>query len=504
MAESARISKVVIVGRDESLWLAANVLWRAFGKAGLEITAIELPSMLRPGDVFPTLKQQEAYHRLIGIEEAPMMSACQATYSLGQRFVNFSRTRPSFMHAYSTYGRPIDRVPFHHFWLKARAEGMKAEFDDFSINAAAASRGKFFIPGDETDGFANCNYAYHLGATGYCYVLKTVALERKVNHVVARLAEVVRDAEDGRITALKLMNGQTVEGDFFIDASGTESAVLGQGLGVEFQSWGQMLPCDRLLTTYGPPMSPLPPYSQVAAFRSGWVGMYPLQNCTAIQQAYSSVDLKEDEAFQAAGIVASMRLNPDATVTPFMAGTRKTYWEKNCVAIGEAAAVLDPIDSLRIHTSFIGLSHLVSLFPIDRNCAVERDEYNRNVGASLERARDFQICHYVLNQRVGQPFWDYCRNIEVPDLLRYKLELFFARGSLALYDDEAFEEDDWIAMLLGHGLIPKAYDPLVDQTDQAEAIQQFQKMLGFIRATVEPMTPMEMYLGKVPVPAQER
>lgn len=497
MAEVHRVSKVVIIGRDESLWLAANVLWRAFGKAGLEITAIELPSLLRPGDVYPTLKQQEAYHRLIGIEEAPMMRACQATYTLGQRFANFSKTRPPFMHAYSTYGRPIDRVPFHHFWLKARAEGMKADFDDFSINAAAAKKGRFFIPGDETDGFANCNYAYHLDATGYCHVLKSVALERKINHVTARLAEVVRDSENGYITALKLMNGQTVEGDFFIDATGAESALLGQGLGVDFESWGKFLPCDRILSSYGPPLSPLPPFSQVAAFRSGWVGMYPLQNCTAVQQVYSSVDLKEDEAFQAAGIVASMHLHPDAVVTPFMAGTRKVYWEKNCVAIGEAAAVLDPIDGVRMHANFIGLSHLVSLFPIDRNSMLESAEYNRNVGASMERVRDYQMCHYVLNQRTGQPLWDYCRSIEVPDSLRYKLELFFARGMLALYDDETFEEDDWICMLLGHGLIPKAYDPLVDQTDQSEAIQQFQKMLGFIRSVVEPMKPMEAYLGKV-------
>ncbi|ESQ77458.1 tryptophan halogenase family protein [Asticcacaulis sp. AC402] len=500
MAETDRVSKVVIIGRDESLWLTANVLWRAFHQAGLDITVIELPSLLRPGDVYPTLKQQEAYHGLMGIEEAPMMRASQATYSLGQRFANFSKTRPPFIHAYSTYGQSINRVPFHHHWVKARAAGLKAEFDDFSINAVAARQGRFFIPGEATDGFANCNYAYNLGAQGYCRVLKTVALERKVGHVAARLAEVIRDAADGRITALKLMNGQTVEGDFFIDATGADSELLGKAMGVAFESWNHLLPCDRLLTTYGPPLAPLPSFSQVAAFRSGWVGIYPLQNCTAIQQVYASLDLTAEEAFEAAAIVSSMRLNPDPVITPFTAGTRKVYWEKNCVAIGEAAVVLDPIDSVRMHANFIGLAHLISLFPLDRNSMLESKEYNRNVSASFERVRDYQMCHYLLNQRFGQPLWDHCRQIEVPELLRYKLELFFARGSLALYDDETFEEDDWIAMLLGHGLIPQAYDPLVDQTDEAEAIRQFQSMLGFIRATVGPMKPMETHLGMAPVP----
>ena len=495
MVENDRIRKVVIVGRDEGLWLTANVLWRAFNKAGLEITTVELPSLLRPGDVYPTLKQQEAYHGLIGLEEEPLMRTSQATYSLGQRFVNFAKTRPPFMHAYSTYGKDVNRIPFHQLWVKARGAGLKAEFDDFSINAVAAKQGRFFIPGGATDGFANCNYAYNLGAQGYCHVLKSVALQRKVGHVAGHLAEVIKNPADGCITAVKLMNGQSVEGDFFIDASGAESALIGHAMGVGFDSWRKWFACDRLLTTYGPPFSPLPSFSQISAFRSGWAGIYPLRDHTGIQLAYSSADIKADEAFEAAKIVTSMQLHPDAVVTPYNAGTRKVYWEKNCVAIGEAAVVLDPIDSVRMHANLVSLSHLISLFPVDRNSLLESTEYNRNVLQSFERIRDYQMCHYVLNERVGQPLWDHCRSIEVPDLLRYKLDLFAARGNLSLYDDETFEDDDWTAMLLGHGLIPKAYDPLVDQLTDAEVIKQFQAMLGFIKATVEPMQPMEAALG---------
>lgn len=495
MAEVDRISKIVIVGRDETLWLTANVLWRALGHAGIDITLVELPSLLRPGDVFPTLKQQEAYHNLIGLDETAMMRASDATFSLGQRFANFSKTRPPFIHAYSTYGRPLNRIPFHHFWVKARASGMKAEYDDFSINAAAAKQGRFFLPGEATDGFAVCDYAYHLGAIGYCNVLKTVALSRDIGtHIPGRLADVIKDPANGHIRAVSLMDGRTIEGDFFIDASGAESALLGNALGVQFESWHKWLPCDRILNTYAPPMSPLAPHSQIAAFRSGWVGMYPLRNCTAVQQVYTSVDLKDEDAFEAASIVSSMKLHPQAVVTPFSAGTRQVCWEKNCVAVGEAAVVMDPIDSVRMHVNLVGLSHLVSLFPVSGNCALESAEYNRNVSTSFARIRDYQMCHYLLNQRHDQPFWDYCRTIQAPDTLQYKLDLFAARGVLALYDDETFDDDDWYAMLLGHGVIPKAYDPLVDQTPDAEAIQHFQRMLGFIRMNVEKMKPMEAFL----------
>ncbi|MBW8882363.1 MAG: tryptophan 7-halogenase, partial [Asticcacaulis sp.] len=464
MSDQDRITKVVIVGRDEAVWLSANIVQRALGKTGLDITVVELPSLLRPGDIIPTLKQLEAYHSLLGIDEAALMRTCDATFTLGQRFSNWSKTRPPFIHGYSTYGRPLNQVNFHHYWVKARAQGMQAEFEDFSINAAAAKRGFFFLPGPETDGFAICDYAYHLNAQAYCHVLKAIAGQRGIRTVAARVAEVHRDPDDGRIAALKLMNGETVEGDFFIDASGAESVLLGGALGVGFESWQKWFPCDRLLTTYAPPLSPLPSFSQLSAFRSGWVGQYPLRSCTAIQQVYTSVDMTDNEAFEAAGIVTSMRLHADAVVTPLAVGARTVYWAKNCVAIGEAAAVLDPVDSVRLHLSLIGLSHLISLFPISRNCDIESAEYNKNAMRAVERVRDYQLCHYLLNQRFDQPLWDHCRSMQPPEMLRYKLELFAARGNVVIYDDETFEEDDWLSMLFGHGLMPRAYDPVADQT----------------------------------------
>ncbi|MGN6422247.1 MAG: tryptophan halogenase family protein [Asticcacaulis sp.] len=502
MPEAVRPTRLVIVGRDDALWLSANILWRAFSEAGFEITVVELPSMLRPGEVYPTLKQQEAYHTLLGLREEPMMQAAQATYSLGQRFSNWQKTRPPFIHGYSTYGRPINRVAFHHYWVKARAQGMKAEFDDFSINAVAAKNGKFFFPGEDVDGFAICDYAYHLEAQGYCGVLKTVASGRGVRIIPGRIAEVVRDAETGDIASIRMVGGESVSGDLFIDASGSESALLGKALNVGFESWRKWFVCDRLMTTYAPVLSPLPSFSQVSAFRSGWTGMFPLQNCTAVQQVYASLDMADEQAFEACGIVTSMQLNPAPVVTPYEAGVRGAFWEKNCIAIGEAATVLDPIDSVRMHVNLLGLSHLISLMPVTRDCRLEREEYNRNTRSAVERIRDYQLCHYILNQRFGQPLWDHCRTLEVPDSLRYKLDLFAARGRLVVYDDETFEDDDWIAMLLGHGLIPQAYDPLADQISDPEAIQQFQKMLGFIRSVVAPMKPMEAALGRAATQTQ--
>lgn len=490
---TGRINRIVIVGRDEALWLAVNAMWSSFDRTGREIVVVELPSQLRSSDVIPTQRNHQAFHRLMRLQEGPLMAATQATYSLGRRFANFAKTRPPFIHGYGTYGLTIARVPFHQYWVKARAGGLKVPYDDFSLNAVAARQGKFFIPNAEADGFADCDYAYHLSAVEYCQILRQVALQHGIQHVEGRVGEVSRDPESGHITAIGLTNGQTIEGDFFIDATGAESLLLGGAMGTAFESWKQWFPCDRLLTTSGPAFSPLPAFSQVSAFRSGWVGLSPLRNRTAVQQAYASVDLNDEEALESAAIVASMRLGGETIVTPYTAGRRQSAWQGNCVGIGEAAAVFDPIDSVGMQIILTGLGHLTSLLPLDHHMETERAEYNRNTASAFERIRDYQICHYKLNQRYDQPLWDHCRDMTLPGALAYKIELFEARGHLVQYDDETFTDHDWQAMFIGHGLIPQAYDPVVDRLPDGEAIQRFQQMLGFIKQRTEAMKPMEAY-----------
>jgi len=490
----ARIDKVVIIGRDAALWLAANVLWSAFHRTGLEIVAVELPSRLRAGDVIPTLSNQPAFHELMGIDERPLMAATQATYSLGQRFADFADAPSAFMQGYGPHGEAINNVPFHHYWIKARMSGLQAAYDDFSLNAVAARQGRFFVPEAETGRFAGGSHAYHLPAVAYCRVLKQVALQRGVTHIGGDLGEVSLAPETGDITAVSLADGCTIEGDFFIDATGADSQLLGGALETKVSSWAQWFPCDRLLTTTGPALQLVPAYSQVSAFRSGWVGLYPLRDRTAIRQAYSSAELSEQGALDAAARVTSMRFSTEPVVTPYTAGRRQSIWRGNCVGIGEAAAVFDPIGDVGIQVIMAGLAHLTVLFPIDRNMTAESAEYNRNIVSTFERIRDHQICPYKLNRRQGQPLWARCRDTAAPDALAYKIDLFEARGYLVEYDDETFAGHDWHAMFLGHGLIPRAYDPAVDQTSDEDIIQRFHQMLGAVKRRVEALTLMEAHL----------
>ena len=489
----APIRKLVIAGRDAAAWLAANALMRAFGPTGLKVEVVELPTFVRAHDVFTSQPALEAFHGLLGLDEHEVLKACSGSYSLGQSFANFSGPRPPFLHPYGSHGAPVGKVPFHQTWLKARQSGMNVAFENFSLTAVAAQQGRFFTANTEIASFARCDYAYHLDALAYVHYLKAHALRQGVTVTPARRLTANLNADGSAIRSLALGDGTVVDGDLFIDATGAESLLLGQALGVGVDSWAAWFPFDRVLTGAGPRMRTLPSYSQVRAQEIGCLHMAPTQSQTAVTYAYRSV-ISDDEAFRDMTVAAGMHLRPDATVSPLAAGRRRKAWSGNCIGLGEAACVFDPVDSPSLHSIQLGLAHLIALFPLDSQCLTEATEYNLTLQSSLERFRDFQIVHYKLNQLRDMALWDAMRDQTPPPLLAHKLDLFAARGIVALYDNETFQLDDWLACFIGHGLIPQAYDPLVDLTPQDEAIRSVQGILGFIRQHVEDMSSLDAYL----------
>ena len=487
------IRKVVICGRDIAAWLAANALMRAFAPTGLAVEVVELPSQLRPHDTLASLPALEALHRLLGFDEYELLKATSGTYTLGQRLVNFAGTKPPFFHPYSGHGTAIGRLPFAQLYILARQAGMNVAFEDFSLGAAAAKQGRFFLPTPDINAFNTCNYAYHMSAPAYAAVLKANARRNGVTEVPARGFEARRD-DQGYVRALHLADGRVVEGDLFVDATGADSLLLGRALGVEAESWSQWFPDTRILTAAGDPLRSLPPYSQVHALNYSVLHLTPLQTLTGVTHVYRNGSMSDDEALDLAGVISNLRLRGGATVGELHAGRRERAWDKNVVAVGEAACVFNPLSNPGLHSLHLGLVHLIGQFPVSTAVEVEAAEYNRVIQGAFERLRDFQIAHIKLNQNFDKLYWDGARAMAIPDALRDKIDLFTARGRVHVLDDETFETDDWLALFFGHGLMPQSADPAVDAVPRDEAVRQFQRILGFIREQVEGMSSHDAFL----------
>ncbi|CAL4866319.1 Flavin-dependent tryptophan halogenase RebH [Asticcacaulis sp. MM231] len=82
-----------------------------------------------------------------------------------------------------------------------------------------------------------------------------------------------------------------------------------------------------------------------------------------------------------------------------------------------------------------------------------------------DNVKDFIIAHYKVTERDDTPFWNYVRNMEVPDSLRERLDVFRSTGQTLSNERELFREVSWYAVLTGQGLVPADYHPAADTLD---------------------------------------
>ena len=484
------IKTVVIAGRDAAAWLSAHVLYQALGHTGLVIKVVELPSLVRHEDIYPSLPALEALHRLLGFDEHAVLGATGGAYAMGQSFVNFNGPNTTFFHPYGSHGVGLDSLPFLPFYLRARRASLKVAIEDFSLTAAAAKQGRFIVPDTETQLFARTDYGYHLPARAYVQYLKAAAMRANIAVHAATTLSVDSDAP-GHIAAIVTGSGERIEGDLFIDASGAEALLLRKALQVPFDSWRSWFGADRVLAAAGPRLKTIPTFGQIRANAHGWLGLYAAQRATHVVNVYDSRLQDDDEALRNAAAVSGLTLG-DAFVSPLAPGRSHQAWSGNCVAIGEAACVFDPTDSLALQAIQTGLVQLLSLFP-NRPNGPESAAYNRLMQQTFEGMRDFQLSHAVLGRHDGA-FWQKARAITPPPSLQAKLDLFTARGLVPLDDEDTFAGDSWEAVFLGHGLTPLSYEPLADAVPDADLMAHLKRVLGHIKTHVDDGHAHDAYL----------
>ncbi len=481
------VRKAVIVGNGIAAAMAAIALRRAFAQAGLEVTWIETPSAISQHDIVASLPNLQTFHQLLGISEADVLRAGHGAFTLGQQYVGFAGGEEAFLHSYGPTGHPVASLPFMQFWIKAKTSGLPAAYDDFGRDAVAAKNGRMQLPVEQ--GLPATAHGYHLDARGYAAVLKAHAA--KLGVTISADDAPVAVVVDRRVSAIRLADGQTVAGDLFIDATGVGASIL-SAIDQAPSTDIAISTCNNLMIASGQPLRSLPLYSRIVAHRAGWSALYPLGDRTGVVVAYDGAQLSDDEAVA----LAAVPLIGEPDFVALAPQHRPRPWVGNVVAIGEAATVPEPLAATSLHRLQIAVTHLISLFPVRADVMVEADIYNEEIAAYHARLNDFQAAHYVLNRRNADAFWDVARKRLASAELDAKINLFAARGMIAQYNQESFSEEEWMAAFVGHGLMPRSYDPQVDKVPEQEVMANFRTQLASIRAEVTAMGTHEVALAK--------
>ncbi|MDE2372099.1 MAG: tryptophan 7-halogenase [Burkholderiales bacterium] len=455
------LQDIVIVGGGTAGWMTAAALAKVL-KGRYRIALVESDEIGIVGVGEATIPNIKNYNATLEIDENEFMRATQGTFKLGIEFADWGALGERYIHGFGSIGKEFNGLPFHQYWLRMRQLGRAAELGDYSINTVAPQRARFMRQRTDMPGspLSEIVYAFHFDAGLYARYLRGYAEQRGVRRHEGRVVQVEQREGDGAIAAVLLESGQRIAGDLFIDCSGLRGLLIEQTLHAGYDDWRQWLPCDRAIAVPCASAGPLLPMTRSTARGAGWQWRIPLQHRTGNGHVYASRYMDRDEA--AAILLANLDGAPLAEPRhiDYVPGRRKTFWSRNCVAIGLAAGFFEPIESTNIHLIQTAIARLVSFFPHAGFDAADIAEYNAQTHFEYERIRDFIVLHYKATRRDDTPFWRDCQAMAIPETLQRKIDLFRSNGRVFRENNELFAELSWVQVMIGQGIVPQGHHPL--------------------------------------------
>ncbi len=482
------IRKVVIAGGGTAGWIAAAGLSKILGKV-LDITLVESEEIATVGVGEATVPPMRSFHKLLGIDEQDFMRAVAGSIKLAISFENWARIGDRYIHSFGRNGKPTFFAEFHHYWLRSLELGSTAGLGEYCFEFQAALDHKF-----ATSPQSKINYAYHLDAALYAKFLRKLSEECGVKRVEGKIREVKLNTSTGFIESLELESGQSIAGDLFIDCTGFRGLLIEKALHTGFEDWSHWLPCDSAVAIQTESTGPAVPYTRAVAHEAGWRWIIPLQHRVGNGIVYSSYHMSEDEA--TSKLLRDVEGAP--TTKPWSikirTGRRRKGWNKNCVAMGLASGFIEPLESTSIHMIITAVVRLMRLFPGSGIKQDLIDQYNQEARAEIECIRDFIIMHYNTTEREDTAFWRYCKNMEIPEHLRRRINIYREDAHILLTEEELFRVDSWTQVLVGQRLIPKNYHHVVRKENEQEFMAYMDNFRVAVRQAVEKLPSHQEFL----------
>jgi tryptophan halogenase len=401
----------IVVGGGTAGWIAAFIIQDSARRQKLDIrlSVVESSKIPTVGVGEATTAAFRVFLQHFGIDEREFLRATQATFKLGIRHEDWRRkgftyygpiddphqvvnpppgARSDYLNVYSvSAGRPVQDM--HLFGpLLERKKAPYADRGDGSL----VPLGPF-------------HYAFHFDQALVGKFLKSKS--QGVEIVDAVVSGVERDAATGNISALVMDDGQRLEGDFFVDATGFRKRLIVHELKAPWISYAQELPVNRALPFWleireGDEIAN---YTRAWAQSSGWMWQIPTQFRYGCGYVYSDEFCSPEEAKREVEAVLGREIEVNGDIR-FTIGRLEKAWIGNCLAVGLCQSFLEPLESTSIHGTIVQMMLFAGhyLKAPQSFTDAERDDYNRRVGRQVDDFRTFVNTHY-LTEREDTPFW---------------------------------------------------------------------------------------------------
>ncbi len=479
------IRKIVIVGGGSAGWITAGTLAAELVGRQVSITLVESPDVRTIGVGEGTWPTMRTTLQRIGLSERQFMLACDAGLKQGTCFKGWTDGSAGdvYYHPFSAPGGYSDHT-LAKAWTAGHEPCSFAEYVGIQSTLCDNGLGPKQAQTPEFAGVAN--YAYHLDAGKFATLLQEHCTESLgVNHIRAHV-ESVCGAPDEDITGLRLRDGELIDGDLFIDCTGSAAMLFDQHYQVDFVDCRSTLFNDTALALQVPYASeqPLACQTNSTAQSAGWIWDIGLTSRRGVGYVYSSAHENDDRATEALRDYLVSTGAPDPDLEPrklsFRPGHREKFWHKNCVAIGMSAGFIEPLEASALVLVELSARAVAENLPAtEAEMPLVRDRFNKLFSYRWQRIIEFLKLHYVLSKRTDSDYWrDNRASGTIPETLQENLKLWKHRTPTEFdlpHAAEIFSAASFQYVLYGMGYATKLAEP-AQRTARANAVPLQEKM----------------------------
>lgn len=446
-----------IVGSGTAGLLSAIMLRQAFPLSPITIISSSTIGIVGVGE--GSTEHWREFMQLCDIPLEQMIVKTSATHKYGIRFEGWSGSFPDYFHSVSG-----DEALFG--W------GMYPTYSGIlesgqSLTSQTSSIGLVQNKIRRENLHQNTNQ-YHFDTFKLNNYFTELCFKRSVKMIDGQVKEITRDAVTGNITSVSIDGGMNVHADFWIDASGFARILMQKLNSSQWNSFSDYLLVDSAIAAPSDAWSEgIRPYTRAIAKDAGWVWEIPTQERRGNGYVYCSQFISDDEAVsELEKQIGGLNVSPRSF--KFDAGHLTNVWANNCLAVGLAAAFVEPLEATSIGSTIqqirLAIPYLASYQP--HHTASQR-HYNKLFTTMMDNILTMIRLHYI-SDRHDTGFWRACAEMKINASLQELLDLWQertpSRYDVASINGEMFHAPHFFHVAQGQGVLnPSVATTMIDR-----------------------------------------
>lgn len=443
----------------------------------VKITALELTNQTDHDAFYGNVTTPLAYefHEKLGINEAGLLQQTNTTFSFGTQYTNWAN-KHNWTQAHHLPFPIWNSVQFHQYLRR-----FDEPLEPYLVSAIAGQNGGFaHPPTDPNIPLSRAEYGYQFQPETFVNYLKQQAQPNKVSRINGEIKSV--ETKRRTIVFVDLKDGTRISADLFIDASGVSGDLIST-FGTEHSVARRLEVMESTARSDDLPGS----LRTVQGQDYGWTSTSHLQN----QKCILTVSHPD--------VLATAKLKQEGqTHNSFNIGVggRNRGWVGNCVGIGHANCVLEPLTPAPIMLLQRDILRLLELIPVTKDMSLEESEYNRLLADDVEHCTLFNDTFFHIPENIRTPYWKDAVSETQSDKFARKYTQFKSRGQITMFDYEPFNEQDWTILYFGLHLAPERYDLFADNMSETAIRNQLDQLKQSIEQIAQRIPPHKRYLDK--------